>query len=207
MRGVVLEGCSAAGKTSVLKALKRLQAELDLERSVVILAEHYSQALQKVGNQRALLSAQEHRSLLDERLEALEALQRWGGRLGEVKSESGGVFFALERFHLNHRMSYDGDLDWITKVESRLESLGAVCCLLTVSAAYVPERLALRLRAGGKPHEPSDIERATRIFLANQERFLAEAERSSLATLILDTDDMDWSRCARAILATAADRT
>jgi hypothetical protein len=29
IRGAVLEGCFAAGKTSVLKALKRRQAELD----------------------------------------------------------------------------------------------------------------------------------------------------------------------------------
>jgi hypothetical protein len=183
--------------------LKRLQAELDLERSVVILAEHYSQALQKVGSERIVLSLEEHRRLLCERLEALETLERWGRRLGDVKPESGGVFFALERFHLNHRMSYPGDGDWSAGIEARLESLGAICCLLTVSAARVPERLALRLRRSGKPHDASQIEQATRDFLAQQERYLAEAKHSSLATQILDTDDMDWNRCARAILATA----
>ena len=47
IRGVVIEGLSNAGKTSVLRAIKREQAKDDKsERSVVILGEHYSQALQ-----------------------------------------------------------------------------------------------------------------------------------------------------------------
>jgi hypothetical protein len=200
VRGAVLEGCSAAGKTSVLKALKRLQAELDLERSVVIIAEHYSQALQKLGQERAWLSPEEHRLLLSERLEALEALQRWGERLHPVSDNAGGVFFVLERFHLNHRMTYQEDLDWSAGIEARLAHLGAMCCLLTVSESFVPERLAMRLRASGKPHDTAHVAQATRDFLKQQERFHEAAKRSALPTLILSTDDRDWNRCARAIL-------
>ena len=47
--GIVLEGLSTAGKTSVLKAIKLAQAQdAEAERSVVILGEHYSQQLQKI---------------------------------------------------------------------------------------------------------------------------------------------------------------
>ena len=46
-RGIILEGHSNAGKTSVLKSLKQLQACDDAERSVIILSEHYSQVYTK----------------------------------------------------------------------------------------------------------------------------------------------------------------
>jgi hypothetical protein len=47
IRGVILEGHSNAGKTSLLRALKRYQANDDgAESSVVVLGEHYSQVLQ-----------------------------------------------------------------------------------------------------------------------------------------------------------------
>jgi hypothetical protein len=200
MHGAVLEGCSAAGKTSVLKALKRVQAERDLERSVVIVGEHYSQALQKLGGERVWLSLEEHRDLLCDRLEALEALARWGARLDGASRNARGVFFVLERFHLNHRLTYPDDVAWSADVEARLARLHGVCCLLTVSEPCVPARIEVRLRTGGKPHDAAHVQRAAREFLENQERFLAEAKRSALPTLTLATDDQDWDRCARTIL-------
>jgi thymidylate kinase len=200
IRGAILEGTSAAGKTSVLKALKRRQAELELERSVVILGEHYSQALQRVHGEYAILPVDEHRRLLGERLEALDALQRWSSKLGPTERDARGVFFVLERFHLNHRMSYATELEWIESVEARLAGLHAVCFLVTVSEALVPERVAWRLRASGKPHEPSDVEKAARIFVEQQQRFLEAAERSKLRTVCVSTDDRNWDRCAQEIL-------
>lgn len=50
MRGIILEGYSHAGKTSVLKSLKLIQAQDELaERSVIVLSEHYSQVLHNIG--------------------------------------------------------------------------------------------------------------------------------------------------------------
>lgn len=54
-RGIILEGYSNAGKTSVLKSLKQLQANDDAERSVIVLSERYSQVLHKVSGELRLL--------------------------------------------------------------------------------------------------------------------------------------------------------
>lgn len=49
IRGVILEGYSNAGKTSLLKAIKQSQAlDESTELNVVILGEHYSQILNNV---------------------------------------------------------------------------------------------------------------------------------------------------------------
>lgn len=49
IRGIILEGYSNAGKTSLLRALKQYQATDDAsELSVVILGEHYTQILNNV---------------------------------------------------------------------------------------------------------------------------------------------------------------
>lgn len=56
IRGIILEGVSCSGKTSLLHALNRVHAENpDNERSVLVLGEHYSQALQNIVQRRLLV--------------------------------------------------------------------------------------------------------------------------------------------------------
>jgi thymidylate kinase len=200
VRGVVLEGCSCAGKTSMLKAIKRRQAASELERSVVILSEHYSQALQAVGNGYEFLTREEHRELLSDRVEVLERLQHWSHRLALGPSSSRGIFFALERFHLNHRLAYSDDDHWVTGLEERLIGLHAVCALLTVSAEHVPQRFHDRFRRSGKTYRDKDIDSAAATFLEHQEQFVLAAKQSRVPTMKLKADHRDWDRLADDLL-------
>lgn len=51
-KGIMLEGISCAGKTTIFKALKKLHAEdPDSEISIIALGEHYSQVLNRVNNE------------------------------------------------------------------------------------------------------------------------------------------------------------
>lgn len=139
--GVVLEGLSTAGKTSVLRAIKQEQANEDgAERSVVILGEHYSQQLQQIHGKEVSLSAPEHAALLADRLLCIENLNAWANKLGPYRRSSRGLFYLFERFHLNHRFAYGETAD-IAGIEARLCNLGCQCILLTVSPDRVPERL------------------------------------------------------------------
>ena len=193
IRGAVLEGCSGVGKTSLLKAVKRRQAQLGPERSVVVLSEHFSQALQKTRGGYEELSLAEHRQLLAERLGALESLQAWAARAGDASRDTCGVFFLLERFHLNHRTSFPEDAEWSAALESRLGALGAVCFLLTASPAVARERLVARRGALRQSEIPS--------FADRQRLLLRASQASRLRTVVLATDDGDWERCAAAVLA------
>jgi len=50
IRGIILEGQSCSGKTSIFNAIKRYHLlEDDGERNVIYLAEHYSQTLNCVN--------------------------------------------------------------------------------------------------------------------------------------------------------------
>lgn len=51
-RGIILEGISCAGKTSTMYAIKKLFAnDLNLERNIFMLGEHYTQILNKVNGE------------------------------------------------------------------------------------------------------------------------------------------------------------
>ena len=151
IRGVILEGFSHAGKTSVLKALKQLHAQDESsERSIIVLNEHYSQVLNNVQGDFQRLNRDEHLQLLKERVNMLRQLNEWAAYLGSDASRaSRGVFFILERFHLNHRVAFPTELSHeIESLENELFNLGAKCVLLTVSSDNVEQRMQSRT-----PHE------------------------------------------------------
>ena len=74
------------------------------ERSIVVLTEEYSQICNMIGGELVFLEREEHLRLLQKRVEMLEQLNAWINKLGSDEHERRGVFFVLERFHLNHRV-------------------------------------------------------------------------------------------------------
>jgi hypothetical protein len=75
IRGVILEGYSNAGKTSLLRAIKQYQSQDEsAERNIVILGEHYSQILNNNHGEYVSLTRKEHIKLLRERVEMLKKL-------------------------------------------------------------------------------------------------------------------------------------
>lgn len=100
--GIVLEGLSTAGKTSVLKEIKQVQAaDSESERSVVVLGEHYSQQLQMIHGVETSLNVSSHAELLGQRISSIEVLHSWAVELGPHRRTSRGLFYLFERFHLN----------------------------------------------------------------------------------------------------------
>jgi hypothetical protein len=128
MRGIILEGFSHAGKTSVLRALKQKQAQDEsLERSVIVLSEHYSQVLHNIDGTLIKSTYEEHLQLLKDKVVILRQLNEWATKLGKASRRSRGIFFILERFHLNHRVAYpDKSLHEIEALEQELVNYGAI---------------------------------------------------------------------------------
>ena len=197
VRGAVLEGLCNSGKTSLLRALKRLQAKDENdERSVVILGEHYSQQLQVTEDGPVRLEREAHAALLRERVECIEQLNDWAMKLGPRRRRSRGLFYVFERFHLNHRYAY-GDSDRIADLEGRIADLGGVCFLLTVSSHDIRKRLVHRDR---NELEGRDLERVCAEWLEAQERMIQLTEASKLPTVMINTDERDWVAYATEIL-------
>lgn len=202
IRGVILEGHSNAGKTSLLRALKKLQArDESAESSVVILGEHYSQVLQNVHGRLVRLSREQHLELLNDRVDMLKKLNDWANHLGPWSRKSRGLFFVFERFHLNHRAAFpDHDDTAIAKIEQRLKELGAKCILLTISPAVVEERIRSRNPESWEGKSGREVEEACKELLEAQDALRLHAGRSMVPTHEINTDGKDWDAYARMIL-------
>ena len=195
--GVVLEGLSTAGKTSVLREIKRVQAQDEnAERSVVILGEHYSQQLQVIHGKEVSLSVSSHAELLRERIGGVEVLNTWATSLGPHRRASRGLFYLFERFHLNHRISYP-ESPYIDEIEERLNNLGCSCMLLTVSSDKVEQRLSHRSKG---VLSGISLSQAASEWLMFQEQMIERAEKSKVPFTIINTDDLNWKDLANKIM-------
>lgn len=198
--GIVLEGLSTAGKTSVLKEIKRVQSQdADAERSVVILGEHYSQQLQRIKGKEVSLSESTHAELLKERIDGISVLNSWALELGPYNRASRGLFYLFERFHLNHRISFP-DSSYIKDIERKLTELACNCVLLTVSIDKIEQRLDHRSRGA---LDSNSLRIAAADWLMLQEKLLECADKSIVPTKIINTDGMAWSQYAKEILKVA----
>jgi thymidylate kinase len=202
IRGVILEGYSNAGKTSVLRAIKQYQSQDEsAERSVVVLGEHYSQILNNNHGKNVSLSRDEHLNLLKERVEMLKKLNDWAIHLGPASRRSRGLFFVLERFHLNHRVAFpEYDDTEIIDIEKQLIELGAKCILLTISDEVVEERIKSRNPGEWLNKSESDIGRACKELIGTQNKLRYNVTRSIVPTLEINTDNKEWNEYARLIM-------
>ncbi|WP_342552325.1 DUF4515 domain-containing protein [Paenibacillus sp. FSL R7-0652] len=203
IRGIVLEGYSHAGKTSVLKALKQLHAvDESSERSIIVLSEHYSQILNNVHGEYKSLNRDEHLNLLKERISMLKKLNDWAAYLGpEASNASRGIFFVLERFHLNHRAAFSTDpVHEIENIENELLQLGAQCVLLTVSSENIEQRMQSRTPHEWKNKTQDEIRRSAKDFLHTQSELRKQSALSLLPTIEINTDHKDWTAYAKEVL-------
>lgn len=202
IRGIILEGYSNSGKTSLLKALKlMLSQDEGAERSLVVLGEHYSQILNDVNGEFVSLGRLEHVKLLQERADMLKKLNEWAVGLGPFSRRSRGLFFILERFHLNHRAAFSNSLDkTIEALEQSLIELGAKCVLLTVSDAIVEERIMSRDAGLWKGKSQEEITKACRGLIDTQNLLREQARISKVPTIELNTDAREWEKYAKEIM-------
>lgn len=198
IRGVILEGQSCSGKTSMFNALKKLHvAQPDAERNVIFLSEHYSQNLNFANGSLRQLTRAENLKALSDRIQMLEGLSQYADAMGVHSRRSRGLFFVFERFHLNFAFCFPEGIDAeYRRLENRLCRLNAHTVLCTVSPDRIASRLTHRAFLTGEAVTPG----AVREYIRNQERFLAAASRSMVPTTILNTDSMDWAHFAQRLL-------
>ena len=202
IRGVIHEGYSHTGKTSLLKALKRDQAlDESAELSVVILGEHYTQVLNRVNGELVRLTGDQHLELLRKRTKMLKDLNEWAVSLGPGKRKSRGLFFVIERFHLNHRVAFpDMDEQAIASLERELCDLGAKCVLLTISNERAEERIKHRNPAEWLDKSREEMDAACRELIETQEALRVQASKSLVPTIEINTDRQEWDKYAGLIM-------
>lgn len=198
IRGIILEGQSCSGKTSIFNAIKNCHlSEPDAERNVIYLAEHYSQTLNFVNGKLQMLDKEENLRVLSDRISMLEQLNNYANAMGEHSRRSRGLFFVFERFHLNYAFCFnDITSNEYLKLEQRLLNLNALSVLCTIS----PENTAQRLTHRASNTNEVVTDEGILEYIKNQQQFIDIANTSTVPTLIINTDDLNWDKYARMIL-------
>jgi tRNA uridine 5-carbamoylmethylation protein Kti12 len=198
IRGIILEGQSCSGKTSIFNAIKRCHLlEDDAERNVIYLAEHYSQNLNWVNGEFKNLSREDNLKVLSDRISMLEQLNKYANSMGISSRHSRGLFFVFERFHLNYANCFDDmNSDEYVRLEQRLINLNAQAVLCTISPDNTAQRLIHRATYTKEEVTGESVAQ----YIETQRSFINCANKSAVPTLILNTDSMDWDGYARAIL-------
>lgn len=191
-RGIILEGLSCSGKTSLFNAIKKLHGN-SYERTLIAFSENYTQILYRQNNTLISLNEREHYDLLTKRVECIKELGEWGDFLGPASIASRGVFVMLERFHLNHKNRFP--LSNISQLEEDINRCNLKTVLLTISPDRVYDRLLHRNRG-----DIIKSKREIQEYIKEQNNYITLSKESPNETYIINTDDMDWDRIADDIM-------
>lgn len=202
IRGIILEGYSNSGKTSLLRTIKLMMSQDEsAERSLIVLGEHYSQVLNNVNGDFLSLGRSDHIKLLQERAEMLKRLNEWAIGLGPFSRKSRGLFFVLERFHLNHRVAFSDTLsNEIVELEQNLVVLNAKCALLTISDDIVEERIMSRDAGLWKGKSKEEIIKACNELVETQKLLRKQVKLSKVPSIEINTDSKEWDKYAKQII-------
>ncbi|MRN53761.1 hypothetical protein [Paenibacillus monticola] len=202
IRGVIIEGMSTVGKTSLFSAIKRLQNQTEnCENSIIAISEHYSQVLHSYHGVLKSMDKDEHISLLSRHIDYLEQQYDWINSLGHSKLQN-GVFYLLERFHVNHRAAFEVSPE-IELLEKRLLRMNARCVLLTLSQDAVEPRFIESRGEAWKSYvmgNHSTVTETCHNFLESQEKLRRCTKQSLIPTLEINTDEANWESYAKRIL-------
>lgn len=197
IRGIILEGQSCSGKTSIFNAIKLCHlSEANAERNVIFLAEHYSQNLNYVNGGLKNLNREENLRVLSDRIAMLEQLNNYANSMGEHSRQSRGLLFVFERFHLNYANAFnDITSDDYVKLEQRLFNLNAQVVLCTISPQNATQRLMHRASYTNEVVTQEVIMK----YIENQKRLVDFATKSTVPTMIINTDGLNWDGYAKMI--------
>ncbi|MHB1483078.1 MAG: hypothetical protein ACYCYI_00290 [Saccharofermentanales bacterium] len=198
IRGIILEGQSCSGKTSIFNALKiQHSLEENAERNTIFLAEHYSQTLNYVNGELKRLNQKENLGVLSDRISMLEYLNNYANSMGEHSRKSRGLFFVFERFILNYANSFnDSSSEEYVQLEERLYNLNTKVILCTIKPENIERRLKHRAFYTNEIVTNADITN----YIGSQQLLIDIAKKSVLPTIILETDDLNWDGYAKFIL-------
>ena len=203
-RGVMLEGVSCAGKTSTMYAIKRLFAsDLNLERNIVMLGEHYTQPLNFINGELKNHDKNEHIEMFLQRASMIEQLYQWACSLGDFRRASRGLYTVFERGLINHIACYkDYDDPRIIELGYRFKALGFEEIALIISNDNIDNRYRLRAEQMHVNYSGSEYKSQAEQAKSMQAGMFEAMTKTSIPFRVVCTDTMSWDEYASIIVRT-----
>lgn len=194
MKGIILEGIPASGKSRVIAALRQ-QPTFLRQHSTIVLGEHYTErAIEHLAAQ----TPDRYEMHMNRVMACLEPLRVLTVD-GKVFADHGArirLRYVLERFHLTNVARHGGDEMMLRRVENTLNPYHPTVVLLTVP----PEQIEARLRDAAERRQNGFAEyvqqygeswaEAANFFRALQDRYLELYQHSRLAKLTIDVGSL-----------------
>jgi hypothetical protein len=204
IRGLIIEGISGAGKTTVLNRLRLMLARIPQEAHVVLTQQYTQRLVEHLGPKKrpedvvALLS------------DLLLPLETWSRRFeasvfaDHPRRQTVEFTYVIETFHLNNLIeggfAFDDDFRMIDR---RVAALGARMAFLWIPVEDIRERSIESTRRhrgpkwlGYQEALAPDVDALTELYRRRQDRLLAMAKEGRVPIQIIDTRDIDWDRIA-----------
>ena len=202
--GLILEGISGTGKTTILHALTR--SERFIQNSAIVLSEHHTQRVLERKEREEGLVVADNVQLLEQHVSYLESLR---DRLHQMDWRQNNrtnmrVPYLLERFHFTHVCHYV-HMSWpdVEEIDCRLATLNCKVCLLTMDKAMIEQRVIHERDAAWRNYLRRYGETDEEIvdYYAGQQEMMCDlCAKSALDTLIVDTTGTDISRSTEKIM-------
>lgn len=195
MAGLILEGVSGSGKSTVLEATLRSESYLDRGYlSSVVLSEHHTQRVLEAKERSEGLNVEDNVALLRQHLDVVHTmhsrLQRmqWGA-LGKLRHRA---CYAMERFHLTHVCHYEHmRWEYVKDIDEALSEIGCKLCLLRVDDGEIEERVvSLRRNQEWRAYLGSRGPTGDHLvdyYVTQQEQLLDLCEASSMPCTTINT--------------------
>lgn len=204
--GLILEGISGTGKTTILNKL--LNSEQFLNKSFlssIVLSEHQTQRVLERKEREEGLSVFDSIGLLDQHIKCIEGLNNNLNQMQWCRANQTymRIPYIFERFHFSHVYQYI-HMKWadVDPIDSRLADINCRICILTADF----ETLKSRLLSGRDEAWMRYIKRFGETedqiinhFLQQQNQVLELAKMTKLETLTLDTSKTTIDDCIESI--------
>ncbi|WP_408954922.1 hypothetical protein [Natroniella sp. ANB-PHB2] len=206
VKGIVIEGVPATGKTTIIEHLLRNEQVLERDfMPLLVYGEDLTQRVLEAKHNQGQITKEDNLNLLNDILTPLERYQKYYHQRGWQGAEQEHCYaFLLERFHLTHATYFD-HLNWgeLIQIDDRLADLKTKLVLLTMNKEVMVERIVVSRGSRWRSYISrfgSTVEEIVEHYYQRQQRKLKLAQQSNLVSLVLNTSAKNWEELAQQVL-------
>ncbi|HDS74074.1 MAG TPA: hypothetical protein ENN56_00900 [Firmicutes bacterium] len=204
MKGLLLEGIVAAGRSEIIRAL-RDHAAWRRRESTLILNDLFTE---RANEHLRSLTPESYRTLMLRNLRILQAAK-------QIESASPlfdpddrrDLCYVLDGFHITNAIVHaDGEFEAFADIDVELERLDCRLVLVMINEKVVGSRIKdvyrrrdERWRAYQERLE-SRVGDLSAYYVTLQHTYLDTLNKTALKNITIDTTDQDWRRCAEDIM-------